>query len=246
MAGSKLFLICFILIVSACSVSQVSDNTDLQKIHEISTQGSPLSLVVNNISSDNNGTIMEAEVVAKTDWNISKVSLNFSLFKDGQLVESIIQNLKDFNFSENPDFLAKDQKVVVSIKSNSTEVTDYQLSLGWGQDAERPKKSELQVLSVNLVNLGADPECASYECNHFFAIEAILANTGNQPIRSSELELTLKDIKSTQSIIQQNVTLDPISIEVGQRQQIRLKINQSFPSGFGQQLQPFLKVVSCR
>ncbi len=236
------FALC-LTILGACSINKVPDA--IKPLEEVSSSKSPLVLKVLKVDSNHDGTTIAASVQAKTDWDISATTLNFTVFKDGNLVDSVVKNLKSFQSSQAPSgMLKKDQSIEVTLSSTATDISDYQLSIGWGNEAEVVVKRSVELKSIRLVDLGVDSDCNTYVCGHYFAVEAIIFNNGTQAVSSLDMNLALKEISSSKVLVEQKINLKPISIPVGGQQHIRLRINQGFPSGFGQQVLAQLEVLN--
>jgi hypothetical protein len=255
---NRIFIVC---LVSGCSVlnPNIEPETVVVKQQRQEQESlSPLSLSIKKVEGNSKSTRVIAEVRAVTDWDVSRVSLKFSVFKDGQLQEEIIKPLQnylavDLNNKASADTALKAGEILpIEMELAVGDVSDYQLVLGWGEEAEIVLKPELDVQNVKLVDLGPDQNCDTYYCDHHFAIEAELFNSGQTIITETQVQLNLVEIELQgkvelgEKLVEEIVDLKPLEILPGAKQKIRLKINQPLPAAYLQQFMAQIKVIEVR
>jgi hypothetical protein len=261
-----LHLIFVALCLSSCSSLSFFSESSPENISSVidsnvaETQNeslSPLSLIVKKVESSSIRTKVIAEVRANTSWDVTQVSVRFSVFKDGILEQEAVRPVKDFiavsseNDSDRTDSMLKVGQILpIQIELPVGSITDYQLTLSWGDDAEISAEALLQVQNVKLVDLGPDESCDTYYCDHKFAVEAELLNSGQFVVTQAQVQLNLVQIELRDKvdlgdkIVEELLVLQPLSIAPKARQKIRLKINQPLPAAYLQQFMAQIRIVN--
>ena len=241
--------------LSACTPKRGVDLQPKSDLPLVSTPQSPFQLQLTSIENDGKTLRVEGMVSNKAAWTIDKVSNNLVGYKDGREVDSSIKPFKDFvnplqlapvaqlapGVSGGGLSLPADSIVAFYLSIPSQNLSDYQVTLGWGNEAIIAQKPTVVWIESAIVDLGSIPDCNS-NCAHFYAVEGSLQNQGSEVIKSVNVLLSFKGTESNLSEGQE-VELSPLNIQPAGEQKVRLKFKNPIDPETGAKLKAEVKVL---
>jgi hypothetical protein len=255
------FLCAKITILSFCCMGLISCGSTsnfasgaLSPVNEteipvISTPQSPFSLQITHVQNDGRNLRVEGIIATKSPWYVDKVTVGLIGYKDGVEVASVAKPLKDFlnqtqlgqiNVSNaaapSAPVLREDVPLAFSLSLPSDSISDYQVTLGWGNEATITKSKHVVWGEQTIVDLGADPKCVVDDCRHLYAVEGTLQNDGQEGISAvivtlklqiANLENADQSNSSSDSSELEEIDLSPLNLLPGASQRVRLRFKNS-------------------
>lgn len=232
----------------------------------ISTPQSPFSLQITDVRNDSKTLAVEGVIVTKATWYVEKVSVALTGFRDGLEVASAVRPLKDFlsstqlsanvssqsngTFTNGP-VLKEDSPLAFSISIPSHKISDYQVTLGWGNEATRVEPKAVLWEQQGLVDLGELSDCESQECPRVYAVEGNLRNDSQQVITAVTATLVLKlrnggnedQVGSETEVLEaEQIDLSPLALQPGASQRVRLRLKQPLDPDLASSMQAEVQV----
>lgn len=269
-SATYIFYSLIVIVFSSCSiVSQPSAVVASAAVDAdtpiVSTPQSPFSLQVTSVQNDGKTLKVEGIIITKASWYVDKVSLNLVGYHDGVEVASFSRPLKDFL---NPSQLAPSNSsspfgssnlgvslpaetpLAFSLGIPSQNITDYQLTLGWGEEAVVVSSKSVNWVESGIVDLGVAPDCSGDNCGHFFAVEGTLQNIGKETINSVSVAIGLlaADSIKTDTRVDMSeyemIELTPLNISPGASQKVRLRFKKAISPEQALKIKPDVRIKS--
>lgn len=238
----------FFFLLSCLSISGCSLNSAPVPEHEIpiiSTPQSPFSLQITDVQNDGKNLRVEGVISTKAPWYVDKVSVCLTGFRDGLEVASVARPLREFlspaqisqsgvsnSIEANGPVLLEESPLAFSLILPSQNISDYQVTLGWGDDSATDHSRHVLWEEQSIVDLGADPVCLEADCPHIYAVEGVLRNDGQEVISAVTLTLKLQtasaeNTSTTDTEDPEQIDLSPLNLLSGASQKVRLRFKNA-------------------
>lgn len=235
------YFMCFLAIglaLSGCGARQPVEPLSAEYA-PITTPQSPFQLQVTSVRNDGKNLKVEGVVASKAAWSLSKVSVVLSGYREGREVQSVSKPLSDFanvaQLSSNVGLttqgpvLPAETPLAFSLSIPAESISDYQVTLGWGDEATQEAVAQVVWEQQSLVDVGVDGGCSGSEnCGHYFAVEGSLRNQGKQAVSSVSLKVALflspVDNSPKTNLSALDVELGPLSLAPSASQRVRLRL----------------------
>lgn len=237
-----LALIIFVISIAGCASKSVimAEQSQSEFGPVISTPQSPFSLQVTSVQNDGRNLKVEGLIITKASWYVDKVSVVLTAFNHGEPVVSQSRPLKDFlnqdqlapatasspfGSSELGVALPAETPLAFSMSVPSENISDYQVSLGWGENAVLNVANSIKWIENGIVDLGPISDCDGTSCPHLYAVEGILKNESSATVTAVTATLRLIPIGSgsVEEGQAEDVELKPLSLLSKASQRVRLK-----------------------
>lgn len=176
-------------IISGCSTSQKSSDSSKIEINLSQDLGTALPYRIEVIEEINDGAILyvKTKVTTLTDFMDPR-----SLVKINGLKNGIISQEKSYLLKEH--LHPETQELLLDIPSN--EITDYQIELLWGKEAEtylsKINTEKLKEISLQSVQVEKVKICENETCHFNYKISGSLQNDSKSQINEVVLGLSFQ------------------------------------------------------
>ena len=244
-----IFIIAILLTGTSCSnTTKVAPQLN-PEIPIVSTPQSPFSLQITSVQNDGRNLKVEGVILTKASWYVDKVSVLLTGLKDGVEVASSARPLKDFLNQEQLApvsgsspygtsslgvSLPAESPLAFSLSIPSQNVSDYQVTLGWGEEAVISVAATVQWVEHGLVEVGVSPDCNEHSCPRLYAVEGSIRNDGKQVVSSVTVALRLLALDangvadaSGANTENEQIELAPLNLLPGASQKVRLRFKNA-------------------
>lgn len=269
-AASSIFLFCGCSLVSNPEPPAHPDVVLETSENLPGNERMPFALQVNQEINDGKELHILGNVKANTAWNPDYVIVRLTSLKDGNPVGVVHQSLRKLIeakvglVKEVAAVVDKDEEVSFSLTVPSVGISDYQIVLLWGEEAEPyldkglPRMSgksggpsvgaglKLRVHSIEIETLRA--ACSYPPCDVRFRLKALLQNEGKATIKSAKLGVGFipSELASAQTVPEQEETVDVpnLNLEPGNSRPFRILLNQEMSEEVSESVHPVLRIIS--
>lgn len=270
----RLFLLC-ILLLQGCFFLPNSETSTSPEVVIESTEDMPgndrmpFTLTVTQEVNDGKELHILGKVKAKTAWNPDFVIVRLTSLKDGNPVGVVHQSLRRLiaakigTAKEEDEVINSDEEVAFSLTVPSVDISDYQIVLLWGEEAEPyldkdlPKAVEtpdektrlglkLRVHSIEIETLRG--QCSYPPCEVRFRLKALLQNEGKGLIQSAKLGVGFipSEMVGMNTLPEDEETVDVPSLNLapGMSRPFRILLNQEMSEEIAETVRPVLRIIS--
>jgi hypothetical protein len=282
----RIFFLIFLLSLSGCSILGLenSDQSDLEVLEATDglpgSETMPFSLRVIEELNDGKELHILGMVAANTTWDPDTVVLKLTSLKDGMQVgvshntlRTILKDTKGL-LADDKGMIEANEEVSFSLAAPSEGITDYQIALLWGDEAERyvSKKTskgtsertvqgattlnprtrigneslKLRVRSIEIETLKAS--CPYPPCDVRFRLKALLVNEGDAPIKSAKLGVGFvpTELFGIQEVpeSEEQVDIPNLNLKSGGIRPFRILLDQEMPEEIAGTVKPVLRILS--
>jgi hypothetical protein len=267
--------IVFLSILSGCALFKSSYNNQqaLESTDLISgDQKMPFVLQVNREVNDGKELHILGSVHATTEWNPDRVVLQLTSLNEGNTVGVVRHTLRKLlqdrsgTLAEPVATVASGEEVLFSLAVSSKGISDYQIVLLWGEDAEpyldsaattskvgskltsqmNSKDLRLRVHSIEIETLKA--LCSYPPCDVRFRLKALFQNEGKDVINSAKLGVGFipSELSGTDTVPESEeiVEVPGLSLQPGVSRPFRILLNKEMPEEVAESVKPVLRIVS--
>jgi hypothetical protein len=234
----------------------------------------PFTLKVGQEINDGKELHILGSVVANTEWNPAEVVVRLTSLKDGKPVGVVHHTLKKLIEARvgvgqmKAELISAGDETNFSLSVPSAGMSDYQLVLLWGEEAEqflesKPKQKidketqasngksagnglKLRIHSIEVETLKS--ECPYPPCEVRFRLKAVLQNQGKSVITSAKLgvgfiatELLGSNMSPDE---EEQVDVPNLKLLPGQSRPFRILLNQEMSEEIAEDVRPVLRIVS--
>lgn len=224
-----------------------SGSKDTHAINSISDEGSPLSLQLLSEVNDGGRLYVKGSVKAVTDWQVESVLLRLASLKGQEVIGEAYYPLESA-FGEMPSkVLRKGEDIPFSMSVSAAGMTDYQIELLWGEEAdsykERAKSASNKAPSVvrleNLLIERGQASCTDQGCERNLVINASLVNEGQK-----ELMAVILGVRAMSGADEENLEVTDLKIQPGLARPLRIEFK--VPQGYSEDLKPSVRLLKYR
>ena len=271
LASSSLFLLsgCSILFAGKPSEVILESTEDLP-----GSERMPFTLKVGQEINDGKELHILGSVVANTEWDPTEVVVRLTSLKDGNPVGVVHHTLKKLIEARVGVGQMKAERISAGDETNfslsvpSTGMSDYQLVLLWGEEAEqfldsKPKQKlgrtaqasdgktagnglKLRIHSIEVETLKS--ECPYPPCEVRFRLKAVLQNQGKAAITSAKLGVGFiaTELLGANMLPDEEEQVDVPNLKLlpGQSRPFRILLNQEMSEEIAEDVRPLLRIVS--
>lgn len=263
------FLFCLLsqlLCLVACGSKSIKPPQSLRAQRAVEYSSSfdsnqPFSFKVLQEFNDGKNLYVVAEVESRANWPTADMAVHLMTLKDGELLRESSQSLQSLIApGNNPENLAElkegtARKFSMSVPSQG--MSDYQLELLWGEEAQaylsKPQNDsglELRKLQYNRI------ACTAAVCPLEFEVSCELFNSGETIVNIVHLGTSwvLADDLSKQELVadaranEEMVTLKALNLKPGTGRELKVKIAAALPQdsdkNSADKYKPEIRVVS--
>jgi hypothetical protein len=266
-----------LLLLSGCAglFSGKSSQLILESTEDLpGSERMPFTLKVSQEVNDGKELHILGSVVANTEWDPDDVIVRLTSLKDGLPVGVVHHTLKKLiearvgNEQLKTALISAGEEITFSLSVSSTNMSDYQLVLLWGEEADqylgrKPKQKnaqttragaakevggglKLRIHSIEIETLMAD--CPYPPCNVRFRLKAILQNQGDGIITSAKLGVGFlaTELAGSDTLPEEEEQVDVPNLKLppGQSRPFRILLTQELSEEVAEEVRPILRVLS--
>jgi hypothetical protein len=221
----------------------------------------PFTLDVIDEINDGNQLHVLAKVTALADWPMSGVLLRLTGMKAGETRDVSTYPLKNALAAPGIDAsprLRAGQSLNLSMAAPAAGITDYQLELLWGKDAELSTQSaQIQrrgaLLKVRHIEIETKPDvCEQPPCPVSYTVTGELFNAGTSPITQATLGIGFVFLKAGEKLDLQRVLpereevveVPKLKLKAGEQRPLRIVFERPVPQAQNGYYQPVLRIIA--
>lgn len=209
--------------------------------------------------NDGANLFVVAEITSRVKWPLDEVAVHLATRKDGEIVKELGQSLRQALGSEvkpfESDMLKAGEVRKFSLSVPSSGMSDYQLELLWGEEAQpylrafgQQQAIELREINFQRVN------CLSDSCPLEYEVRCQIVNAGNRLVNIVHLGTAWSSINPSDGLVVESeiqeevVTLRGLALKPGSARELKVKISAVLPQGadpaLAQRYKPEIRIIS--
>lgn len=228
---------------------------------EPAVRQAPFTLEIVDELNDGNQLRVLAKVTARAAWPVSDVLLRLTGMKAGETLDVSTYPLKNAMPTGEggaAPAIAAGKSLNLSLTAPAAGITDYQLELLWGKDAQlATQSSEIQrrgaLLKVRHIEVESTPVlCDEAPCPVTYTVTGELFNAGRSDITQATLGIGYVFLKTGEELDLQHalpereevVEVPSLHLTSGQQRPLKIVLDRPVPVVNGGYYQPVLRIIA--